>query len=274
LDLKIDSKIKLNNGIEMPRFGLGTWALGGNEAYQAVLGALNIGYRLIDTAMIYGNEREIGNALKDAKLSRDEIFITTKVWNYDQGYENTLKAFTKSLGRLKLDYIDLYLIHWPATPLRNESWRALERIYNERKARSVGVSNFTIRHLNELLQSSSIIPTINQFELSPFLYQKDLIEYCQEKGIVVEAYSPLTRGRKLDNEMLQNISRKYQKTPAQILLRWGLQHNFVEIPKSGSIEHLKENANIFDFTIDKNDMTNLDNLNEGFRLGQDPHLIN
>ncbi len=273
LDLKIDSKIELNNGIEMPIFGLGTWALSGKQAYQAILWAFNIGYRLIDTAMIYGNEREIGKALKDANVPRDEIFVTTKVWNYDQGYDNTLKAFEKSLKRLTLDFIDLYLIHWPATPLRNESWKALEKLYNEGKTRSIGVSNFTIRHINELLDTSSTMPAVNQFEISPFLYQRDLIKYCQDKGIVVEAYSPLTRGRRLDYDKLQKISRKYGKTPAQILLRWGIQHNIVEIPKSGSLDHLKENANIFDFSINQDDITFLDSINEEYRLGEDPHLI-
>jgi diketogulonate reductase-like aldo/keto reductase len=273
MELKIDSKIKLNNGIEIPIFGLGTWGLSGKDAYQVVLWALDIGYRLIDTAMIYGNEREIGNALKNTNLSREQIFITTKVWNSDQGYDNTLKAFEKSLKRLKLDYIDLYLIHWPATPLKNESWKALEKLYEKGKTRSIGVSNFTIRHIKELLEFSSTIPAVNQFEISPFLYQNELIKFCQDKGIVVEAYSPLTRGRRLDNDILQTLSKKYKKTSAQILLRWGLQHNIVEIPKSGSKQHLKENADIFDFNINKNDIGALDNLNEDFRLGDDPHLL-
>lgn len=274
MKLKIDSKIELHNGIFMPLFGLGTWPLKGKEVYEAVLRALRLGYRLIDTASLYENENEIGDALNDTKVPRDEIFITTKVWNDEQGFENTLKAFEKSLGRLKLDYIDLYLMHWPVSGVRNETWRALENIYDNGKVRAIGVSNFTIRHLDELLEASTSLPTVNQIEFSPFLYQKELMEYCQVKNIVVEAYSPLTRGRKFNNNIVSVISQKYNKTPAQILIRWGLQHSIVEIPKSGNKKHLIENADVFDFSLDDSDIIALDNLNEDFRLGADPHLIN
>ena len=274
MKLKIDSKIELHNGIFMPLFGLGTWPLKGKEAYDAVLKALGLGYRLIDTASVYGNENEIGDALNDTKVPRDEIFITTKVWNDEQGFENTLKAFEKSLGRLKLDCIDLYLMHWPVSGVRNETWRALETIYDNGKVRAIGVSNFSIRHLDELLEASTSLPTVNQIEFSPFLYQKELMEYCQVKNIVVEAYSPLTRGRKFNNNIVSVISQKYNKTPAQILIRWGLQHFIVEIPKSGNKKHLIENADVFDFSLDDSDIIALDNLNEDFRLGADPHLIN
>jgi len=273
MDLDINSTIKLNNEIEMPIFGLGTWPLKGKGAYKAVLWALDIGYLLIDTASLYGNESEIGEALKDSKCTREDIFITTKVWNSDQGYNNTLKAFKKSLRRLQLEYVDLYLIHWPVSGLRNETWRALEKIYEEGGVRAIGVSNFTIRHLEELLESTSSIPMVNQIEFSPFLFQKELMEYCQAKKIVVEAYTPLTRGRKFNNSVVTNISQKWDKTPAQVLIRWGVQHNVIEIPKSGSKQHLIDNANIFDFKLNEEDMTQLDNLNEDYRIVDDPHLI-
>ena len=273
MKLKIDSKIELHNGIFMPLFGLGTWPLKGKEVYEAVLRALRLGYRLIDSASLYGNENEIGDALNDTKVPRDEIFITTKVWNDEQGFENTLKAFEKSLGRLKLDYIDLYLMHWPVSGVRNETWRALETIYNSGKVHAIGVSNYTIRHLDELIGTSSSLPMVNQIEFSPFLFQKELMEYFQAKNIIMEAYSPLTRGRKLGNKTVKEISKKYNKTPAQVLIRWGLQHSIVEIPKSGNEKHLIENADVFDFSLEENDMTALDSLNEDFRLGADPHLI-
>jgi len=273
MDLDISSTIKLNNQIKMPIFGLGTWLLKGKSVYNAVLWALDSGYSLIDTASFYGNESAIGDALKDTKMEREEIFITTKVWNTEQGYENTLEAFKNSLQRLKLDYIDLYLMHWPVSDLRNETWRALEKIYEEGGVRAIGVSNFTIRHLNELLESSNSVPTVNQIEFSPFLYQKDLMEYCQSKNIAVEAYTPLTRGRKFKNKVVVNLSQKWGKTPAQILIRWGLQHNIIEIPKTGSKEHLIENADVFDFNLDNDDMSRLDNLNENYRVVDDPHSI-
>lgn len=273
MDLNINSTQILNNGVKIPRLGLGTWDLRGKEAYQAVLWSLNLGYRLIDTASFYGNENEIGEAVKDTNIPREEIFLTTKVWNSDHGYSNTLNAFEKSLKRLKVEYIDLYLIHWPVSGLRNETWKALEEIYESEKTRAIGVCNFTIRHLKELLETSETIPTINQIEFSPFLFQKELMDYCKSKKIVVEAYTPLSRGRKFDNEVVRALVQKYNKTPAQILIRWGLQHEIIEIPKSGNQQHLRENADIFDFTLNREDISQLDELNENFRLVEDPHLI-
>jgi diketogulonate reductase-like aldo/keto reductase len=263
----------LNNKVEIPLFGLVTWPLKGRSAYNAVLWALDIGYPLIDTASFYGNESEIGDALKDTKIERKDIFITTKVWNSEQGYGNTIDAFNKSLKRLKLEYIDLYLMHWPVSGLRNETWRALEKIYDGGRVRAIGVSNFTIRHLKELLETSSSIPMVNQIEFSPFLFQKELMEYCQAKKIAVEAYTPLTRGRKFNNRIVTNISQQWNKTPAQVLIRWGLQHKIIEIPKTGSKEHLIENADVFNFYLDDDDMFQLDNLNEDYRLVDDPHRI-
>jgi diketogulonate reductase-like aldo/keto reductase len=271
--LKLSSRIRLNNGIDIPILGLGTWPLKGKEAYQAVLWALDIGYRLIDTASFYGNEKEIGDALHETEVAREDIFITTKVWNSEQGYNSTLEAFERSLKQLNLKYIDLYLIHWPISGLRNETWKALEEIYDSEQVRAIGVSNYTVKHLKELLELSTLIPAVNQVEFSPFLYQKDLIEFCQSKEIAVEAYSPLTRGRRFNNSILQEIIRKYNKTPAQVLIRWGLQHNIIEIPKSGNKDHLIENSQVFDFNLDEYDMNKLDTLNEDYRIIDDPHLI-
>ncbi len=270
MELNISSTLKLNNGIDIPIIGLGTWDLYGNQCYNATIWALEAGYKLIDTATFYENEREIGQAIKDSSMLREDIFITTKVWDDDQGYEKTLKAFERSLKALQTSYVDLYLIHWPVTSLRNETWKALEKIYEEDKARAIGVSNFTINHLNGLMESSSTVPSINQVEFSPFLYQKQLLEFCTNHGIIVEAYCPLTRARKLDNPQLKTIGKKYGKTTAQVLLRWGLQHNVIQIPKSGNKDHITENINIFDFKLDEEDLKKLDNLNENFRVVEDP----
>jgi len=272
MDLDINSTLKLNNGVNIPLIGLGTWTLTGKGAYYSVLHALEAGYRLIDTAAMYGNERKIGEAIKDSDIPREDVFITTKLGNYDHGYDKTLKAFERSLRKLKLSYVDLYLIHWPVSGLRNETWKAFEKIYENGKARSIGVSNFTIRHLNELLETTSTIPTVNQFEFSPFLYLKELMDFCQSKNIAVEAYCPLTRGEKFDNPQLKSIGQKYGKTSAQVLLRWGIQHNVIQIPKSGSKDHIIENIDIFDFNLDDEDMKQLDNLNEDFRNVDDPSM--
>lgn len=269
MQLNKNFKIELNNAVEIPIIGLGTWMLSGNQAYQSVKWALEIGYRLIDTAKIYGNERKIGDALEKTDIPREELFITTKVWDSDQGYDSTLAAFDKSLKKLKLDYIDLYLIHWPARK-RQETWKALEYLYSEGKARAIGVSNFTIRHLQELLETASTIPVVNQVELSPFLYQKELMDFCLSKKIQMEAYSSLTRAQKFNNPTLKTIAQKYGKSVPQILIRWGLQHNVIQIPKSANQNHLKSNFDVFDFTISDDDMQKLDSLNEDYRIGTDP----
>ncbi|TFG26725.1 MAG: aldo/keto reductase [Promethearchaeota archaeon] len=250
----------------MPILGLGTWELKGKDAFNSVKWALEAGYRHIDTAKLYANEQQVGKAIKESEVPREEIFITTKVWDSDQGFNSTIKAMDKSLKKLDTSYVDLYLIHWPRKKKRKETWRALEKIYKDDKALAIGVANYWIHHIQEILDSFEIVPALNQFELSPFLYRKELIEFCQSKDIAVEAYSPLTHGKKLEHSLLTKIAEKYNKSTAQILIRWGLQHNFIEIPRSSQKSHIIENSNIFDFELDKEDMNHLNNLDEKFQL--------
>lgn len=274
MNMKMDSKIKLNNGVEIPALGYGTYKVErGREAFEGTLWALEAGYRHIDTASMYGNESDIGDAVRQSGIPREEIFITTKVWNSDQGFDRTLKAFDASLSRLKSGYIDLYLIHWPVEILRNETYRALESIYAEGRVRAIGVSNFTINHLEELTSKFDTIPAVNQVEFSPYLYQKDLLNYCNSKGILIEAYSPLIRGRKMNDPRLRKIGEKYGKDPAQILIKWGLQHKLVSLPKSSRKDRILSNADVFDFEISPDDMELLDSFNENFRIAWDPSGI-
>ena len=272
MSLNINTKIKLNNGVEMPLFGLGTWELSeGETIINAVQLAISNGYRHIDTARIYGNEKGVGKGLRlsleEQNIKREDIFITTKLWIDSFKYEKALKAFNRSLNNLGLDYVDLYLLHWPEPTYRREAWKALETILKEGKARSIGVSNYYKNHLDELLSGADIIPAVNQVEFSPYLYLKELKEYCDNKGIRLEAYSPLTRSKKLKDIKLMDIADKYNKSSAQILIRWGLQHNVIEIPKSSTEVHIIENSRIFDFTISEEDMAILDKFNEGFYVG-------
>lgn len=271
MELTINSKVKLNNGIEMPLIGLGVYqSESGNETKDAVLYALKAGYRHIDTAKLYANEHDVGSAIKESGIPRNEIFVTTKLWNKDHGYENTIKAFNKSLEQLDLGYMDLYLIHWPVTGIRNETWKAMETLMETGKCKAIGVSNYTIRDLKELLAFAKIVPAINQVEFSPYLYQKELLDFCNKNTIQLEAYSPLTQGKKLKEKLLLELSKKYNKTTAQIVLRWALQHNIIIIPKSVTESRIIENANIYDFNISNSDMDILDNLNENFRVCWDP----
>lgn len=269
--IRIDKKVKLSNGVQMPIFGLGTYQTrSGKETQAAVLYALEAGYRLIDTAKIYGNEKDVGEAVRKSGIPREEVFITTKLWNSDHGYDTAIAACEKSLKSLTLSYIDLYLIHWPVEGLREETWRAMETLQKEGKCRAIGVSNYMIWHLEELLNSSSTIPAVNQVEFSPYLYQKDLLEFCHSHNIQVEAYSPLTKGQKLSDPKLVAIASRYSKSPAQILIRWVLQHGAVVIPKSSKKERIFENADVFDFTISPQDMGVLDSFNENLRTSWDP----
>jgi len=251
----------------MPILGFGTWKLKRNKALNPVKWALDEGYRSIDTAALYKNERYVGKAIQESDVPREEIFLTSKVWDSDLGYESTLKAFDESLAKLNVDYLDLYLIHWPRK-LRNESWKALEELYKQGKIKAIGVANFAISHLQGLLNKFEVVPTVNQFELHPFLYseRKELINFCRDNEIQVEAYSPLTHGKQLDNPQLKSIATKYNKTTAQVLIRWSLQHGFVVIPKSGNKQHIHENSRVFDFQISDDDMKQLDSIEEKFRL--------
>ena len=271
LRMSLDTTTRLNNDVEMPVFGLGVYqSAPGRVTQEAVKTALKIGYRLVDTAAIYQNEADVGIALKQSGVDREKIFVTTKLWNADQGYDSALSAFDSSLKRLGLKYLDLYLIHWPEPSLRLESWKALSKLLEDGKTRSIGVSNFTISHLEELLENSSVVPMVNQVEFNPFLYQKKLLDYCNRKGIRVEAYSPLARSEKLDNPLLKELSGKYRKSPAQLMIRWSLQHGLIVIPKSVKSERIRENSDVFDFEISEKDMRLLDGLNEDYRANWDP----
>jgi methylglyoxal/glyoxal reductase len=266
MTLSLNSTVKLNNGIPIPRIGFGVYQiLPGKITTNAVKYALKVGYRHIDTAKIYGNESDVGKAIGESDLRREDVFVTTKVWNSDQGYDSTLKAFEGSLKRLGLSYVDLYLIHWPVEKKIIETWKAMTQLLKNDKVRAVGVSNYSVNELNETIQNSDIIPAINQVEFHPFLYHKELLEFCKKNSIQVEAYSPLTRGKRLKDPDLIEMAKKYNKTSAQILVRWSLQHDLVVIPKSSHEERILENSQVFDYNIDQKDMSVLDSLNENLR---------
>lgn len=256
-------KIKLNNGIEIPKIGLGVYqSPPGEPTFRVVKYALEIGYRHIDTAKIYGNESDVGKAVKESKIQREEIFVTTKLWNSDQGFDQTIRAFDDSLQHLGLSYVDLYLIHWPVKGKIIETWKAMVKILKEGKARAIGVSNYLIDELKETIQSSDILPAVNQIEYHPFLHQKELFNFCKENRIQVEAYSPLTRGKRLNHASIIKIAKKYNKTSAQILIKWCIQQDIVAIPKSIHQNRILENIKIFDFEIEEKDMETLNKLNE------------
>ncbi len=264
------ASLPLSTGQRIPQVGLGVWQAPRGDARTAVAAALRVGYRHVDTAMIYRNEADVGQAVRESGIPRSEIFVTTKLWNADQGYESALQAFDASLARLGLDYVDLYLIHWPVPRKRLDSWRALERLFEEKRARAIGVSNFLKPHLEELLARARVVPAINQIELTPFLQRRETVALCRDRGIVVEAYSPLTRGLRLAHPAVVEIARIAKRTPAQVLLRWGVQHGFVVLPKSVSQARIAENVALFDFELDAAAMTRLDALEEGLTTGWDP----
>lgn len=263
--------ITLNNGVKMPQLGFGVFKVPeGEEAYNAVKWALEAGYRGIDTAAVYKNEVSVGKAIKDSGIPREELFITTKVWNEDQGYEETLEAFEKSLERLKLDYVDLYLIHWPVKGKYKETWKALEKIYADKKSRAIGVSNFHIHHLEDLLETAKIVPAVDQIELHPTLSQEKLSTWLKAHDIAVESWGPLGQGSDLKNPVIVEIGEKYNKSSAQVILKWHLQHGFIVIPKSSHKERIAENLNVFDFSLSDEDMEALDKLNTNDRQGTNP----
>jgi diketogulonate reductase-like aldo/keto reductase len=274
MGLTLKSTVRLNNGISMPLLGLGVYLMrSGRETYEAVRAALETGYRLVDTAAVYRNEVDAGRAIRDSGIPREEVFITTKLWNDDHGYDAAMRAFDASLRRLGTSFIDLYLVHFPVPELRKESWRALEKILQSGRARAIGVSNYTVRHLKELLGQSGIVPAVDQVEFSPFLYQRDLIEFCGKNGIQVEAYAPLTAGRRLHDPRITAIAKRHGRTNAQVLLRWAVQHGLVVIPKSAHPDRIAENARIFDFELTSGDVLELDGLHDGFRSSWDPTAV-
>ena len=261
----------LHNGVKMPWLGLGVYkAQEGTEVINAVKTAIKHGYRSIDTAALYQNEEGVGQAIRECGIPREELFITTKVWNSDQGYENTLKAFDTSIQKLGLEYIDLYLIHWPVAGKYKESWKALEKLYKDGRVRAIGVSNFQIHHLEDLMSEAEIKPMVNQVEYHPSLTQKELQSFCKQEGIQLEAWSPLKKGQLQEDPTIVEISNKYQKTPAQIIIRWDLQNEVVTIPKSVKEHRIIENADVFDFELSADDMNKIDGLNKNERTGADP----
>jgi diketogulonate reductase-like aldo/keto reductase len=263
--------IPLTGGGSIPQLGLGVWQMPRFKATsRAVAAAIAAGYRHVDTARIYGNEAEVGKAMRASGVPRGDLFVTTKLWNDDQGYDSALRAFDASLERLGLDDVDLYLLHWPVAGKRRDSWRALERLHREGRARAIGVSNFMPHHLEELLAGAEIVPAVNQIEVSPFHQQRDTRAFCARHGIVVEAYSPLTRGQRLGDAPVAAVAARVGRTPAQVMLRWGIQHDLVVLPKSAHEARIRENAAIFDFTLDAEAMAALDDLDEELVTGWDP----
>lgn len=262
----------LNNGVKMPMVGLGVFRCSDEEAYYTVKSALENGYRHIDTAMIYENEDAVGKALKDSKIPREELFITTKLWNEDMRKDNQRKAIEDSLKRLELNYVDLYLIHWPVKDKFVTSWLEMEKIYKDGLAKAVGVSNFLEHHLDEIFKVSHLIPAVNQVEFHPYVAQPNLVKFCKEKGIQFESWSPLgaTKNNLLKDNTIVEIAQKYNKTPAQIVLRWNIEKDVVTIPKSSNKERQKENINIFDFELSKEDISKIDSLDRNERVGSHP----
>ncbi|HKJ45492.1 MAG TPA: aldo/keto reductase [Balneolales bacterium] len=269
----IQKTTELHNGVKMPWLGLGTYLSEPGEVEDAVKTALQVGYRSIDTAAFYRNELNIGKAIKESDVNRDEIFLTSKVWNSDQGYDKTLQAFDKSLEQLGTEYLDLYLVHWPVKGKFLDTWKALEKLYEEKRVRAIGVSNFLVHHLEELMGKAKIIPMVNQVEFHPYLVQKDLMLFCLENNIQQEAWSPIMKGRADEVELLRKLAEKYKKTPTQIVLRWDLQHNVVTIPKSVHDNRIEENSQIFDFTLTEDEMASIDMLDKHDRFGPDPDHV-
>jgi len=269
--LRLDSTVLLADGVAIPRLGLGVYqARPGEETRRAVLEALRAGYRHVDTARVYGNEADVGRAIRESGIPRAEVFVTTKLWNADHGRDAALRAADASLERLGLGPVDLYLVHWPVEGLRRDTWRAMEDIRAAGKARSIGVSNYTVRHLEELLGYARVAPAVNQVEIHPFLPQAELAEWCRDHGVQVEAYAPLVKGHRMGHPILVSIAARHARTPAQVLLRWGLERGFVVLPKSVRPERIRENAALYDFALDAADHRALFALGEGYRTSWDP----
>ncbi len=267
----LTGKWKLCNGVEIPYLGLGTYQSDNDqEVINAVKDAIEIGYRHIDTASVYGNEEGVGKGIMDSGVAREELFIVSKVWNNDQGFESTLKAFEASLRRLNLEYLDLYLVHWPVAGKYKDTWRAIEKLYQEKRIRAIGVSNFMQHHLEDLLTEVEVAPMINQMEFHPYVVQQNLIDFCTSKEIQYEAWSPFMQGKVFDLDICKALSKKYRKSVSQVILRWNLQKGVVTIPKSAKKERILANADIFDFEISNEDVAYLDSLDRDERIGAHP----
>ena len=263
----ISARVKLNNGVEMPLLGLGVLRLKeGGEVEKAVTTALENGYRLIDNAAIYHNEKGVGRAIKKSGIPREEIFLSSKIANDQQGYHGTLKAFQRSIDWLQTDYLDLYLVHWPQGEKTLETWKAMEELYQKGKVRAIGVSNFWLHHLEYFLPKINIMPAVNQVEFHPELTQPELLNYCQQRNIQIEAWSPVMQGKVLEIPLIRQIADKYGKSPVQVVLRWDLQKGVVTIPRSAKPKEIKENAQIFDFELDEEDMIAIDSLNRNKKI--------
>lgn len=271
--MRISPTTKLHNGVKIPQVGLGVYKVPENEVHHSVTTALDLGYRHIDTASYYENEVGVGKAIRDSSVNREEIFVTTKVWNDSQGYQNTLNAFEESFRKLDISYIDLYLIHWPMPDTYLETWEALEYLYKQGRVKAIGVSNFLDHHLKRLLEQAEIKPTVNQIEQHPKLIQKSTVDFCRNNDIVIQSWSPLGKAMYLDDPTIQKIAKRHHKTPAQIIIRWHIQQDFVVIPKSVHKERQKENISVFDFKLSSEEMTLINHLDEGFRLGAHPDEI-
>ncbi len=269
--------VTLNNGVKMPQLGFGVWKVPDETAASVVKEAVDVGYRSIDTAKVYKNERGVGEGLKQASIPREELFITTKLWNADQGYDQTFKAFDESLERLGLEYVDLYLIHWPTPKFDQyiDTYRALEKLYQEGRVKAIGVCNFNIEHLERLLEECEVVPVVNQVECHPYLQQQALNEFCEKHSIYLESYSPLMNGRTiLEDPIINELAKQHGKTPAQIILRWHLQSNFIVIPKTVTLSRMKENSNIFDFELSEENMKQIASLDRGERINHEPSEMN
>ncbi|MFD3257198.1 aldo/keto reductase [Paenibacillus lentus] len=271
----LQDKTILYNGVKMPWFGIGVFKVEeGPELVHAVKTAIKHGYRSVDTAAIYENEEGVGlgirEGMKEAGISREDLFVTSKVWNADLGYESTIAAYEASLNKLGLEYLDLYLIHWPVEGKYKDAWRALETLYKEGRVKAIGVSNFQIHHLEDLMKDAELKPMVNQVEYHPRLTQKELQSFCQEHEIQLEAWSPLMQGQLLDHQVLKDIANKYDKSTAQVILRWDLQNGVVTIPKSTKEHRIVENATVFDFELTEEEMKRINDLNQNYRVGPDP----
>ncbi|MEI3606325.1 aldo/keto reductase [Pseudogracilibacillus sp. SE30717A] len=267
---------RLNNNVLMPQLGLGVYKVLNEEVTDVVTHALNVGYRSIDTAQFYENEDGVGEAIRNSPIPREDLFITSKVWNSHHGYDNTLRAFEESMEKLKLEYLDLYLIHWP-TPMYDqyiETYKALEKLYHDGRVKAIGVSNFNIEHLERVLNECDVTPVLNQVEYHPYLQQDELKKYCREHSILIEAWSPLARGNVLNDPAIVHLAKKHQKSPAQIVLRWHIQQDSIIIPKSVTPSRIRENFHIFDFELSSEDMKKIEKLNRNERTGRDPNEMN